>query len=98
MLKEQANPAASRIEVQAKSPWAGKVAPAARPPLPPNNLLPLAAQEAAIGKEAKLEVNPHDQTIVPANAVVIVMGDAKRRVKARTTLLEQPIYRLRCAR
>jgi len=83
MLKEQSQTLrVEEVEIQAKSPWAGK----SLRELDLHgryNLLPLALKEST-GKNPKLEVNPHDQTIVYPNAVVIVMGDAKDVLQARS--------------
>jgi Trk K+ transport system NAD-binding subunit len=83
MLKEQSKTLrVEEVEVKGKSPWAGK----SLRELDLHgryNLLPLALKETVAGKEPRLDVNPHDQTIVSANAVVIVMGDAKDVLQAR---------------
>jgi voltage-gated potassium channel len=84
MLKEQSKTLrVEEVEVRAKSPWAGK----SLRELDLHgryNLLPLALKESTTGKEPKLEVNPPDHTIIQVNAVVIVMGDAKDVLQARS--------------
>jgi len=84
MLKEQSKTLrVEEVEVRAKSPWAGK----SLRELDLHgryNLLPLALKESSTAKDPKMEVNPHDHTIVQPNAVVIVMGDAKDVLQARS--------------
>lgn len=84
MLKEQGKTLrVEELEIAQRSPWAGK----SFRELDLHgkyNLLPLALKQTiAEPGEPKLEVNPHDHTVVPGGAVVIVMGDMKDVYRAR---------------
>ena len=83
MLKEQSKTLrVEEVEVNAASRWAGK----SFRDLDLHgrfNLLPLALKQVVDG-EPKFQVNPHDSTVVPRDAVIIVMGDVSDVRRARS--------------
>ncbi len=84
MLREQSKTLRiEEIAIKSHSPWAGK--PLDSLQLKPlYNLLPLAVRSPGDGKAPHFAVNPPDSTLLPADSVVIVMGDVNDIRRART--------------